>query len=122
MPGMMDTILNLGLNDETRAALARLTGTSVSRGTPTARFIQLFGKIVLGIDAEKFEHKFDEYKKKLGVTEDTHVGAETLAQLIDDYKAIVKRETGKDFPTDPQKQLATGDRGGLQVVEWTSGA
>ncbi len=105
MPGMMDTILNLGLNDETRAALAKLTGNERFSWDAYRRFIQLFGKIVLGIDAEKFEHKFDEYKKKLGVTEDTHVGAETLALLIDDYKAIVRRETGKDFPTDPQKQL-----------------
>ena len=105
MPGMMDTILNLGLNDETRAALAKLTGNERFSYDAYRRFIQLFGKIVLGIDAEKFEHKFDEYKKKLGVTEDTHVGAETLAQLIEDYKAIVRRETGKDFPTDPYQQL-----------------
>ena len=105
MPGMMDTVLNLGLNDDTRQALARMSGNERFSYDAYRRFIQLFGKIVLGIDAEKFEHKFDEYKKQLGVTEDTHVGAETLAQLIDDYKAIVKRETGKDFPTDPHKQL-----------------
>jgi pyruvate,orthophosphate dikinase len=105
MPGMMDTVLNLGLNDETREALARLTGNERFSYDAYRRFIQLFGKIVLGIDSEKFDHQFDEHKKKLGVTEDTQVGAETLAELIQDYKAIVKKETGKDFPTDPRKQL-----------------
>ncbi|HEY6401274.1 MAG TPA: pyruvate, phosphate dikinase [Blastocatellia bacterium] len=105
MPGMMDTVLNLGLNDETRAALAHLTGNERFSYDAYRRFIQLFGKIVLGIDSEKFDHKFDEHKKKLGVTEDTQVGAETLSELIQDYKAIVKKETGKDFPTDPRKQL-----------------
>ena len=105
MPGMMDTILNLGLNDETRAALARLTGNERFSYDAYRRFIQLFGKIVLGIEAEKFEHKFDEYKKQLGVTEDTAVDAETLAKVVEDYKKIVKQETGQDFPTDPSKQL-----------------
>ncbi|HEX5082691.1 MAG TPA: pyruvate, phosphate dikinase [Blastocatellia bacterium] len=105
MPGMMDTVLNLGLNDETREALARLTGNERFSYDAYRRFIQLFGKIVLGIDSEKFDHKFDEHKNKLGVTEDTQVGAETLAELIQDYKAIVKKETGKEFPTDPRKQL-----------------
>jgi len=105
MPGMMDTVLNLGLNDETREALARLTGNERFSYDAYRRFIQLFGKIVLGIDSEKFDHKFDEHKKKLGVTEDTQVGAETLSLLIQDYKAIVKKETGKEFPTDPRKQL-----------------
>jgi pyruvate,orthophosphate dikinase len=105
MPGMMDTVLNLGLNDETREALARLTGNERFSYDAYRRFIQLFGKIVLGIDSEKFDHQFDEHKKKLGVTEDTQVGAETLSLLIQDYKAIVKKETGKEFPTDPRKQL-----------------
>ncbi|HEX2490684.1 MAG TPA: pyruvate, phosphate dikinase [Blastocatellia bacterium] len=105
MPGMMDTVLNLGLNDDTREALAYLTGNERFSYDAYRRFIQLFGKIVLGIDSEKFDHKFDEHKKKLGVTEDTQVDAETLSLLIQDYKAIVKKETGKDFPTDPRKQL-----------------
>ncbi|MGH9754518.1 MAG: pyruvate, phosphate dikinase [Blastocatellia bacterium] len=105
MPGMMDTVLNLGLNDETREALARLTGNERFSYDAYRRFIQLFGKIVLGIDSEKFDHKFDEHKKRLGVTEDTQVDAEALSLLIKDYKEIVKKETGKDFPTDPRKQL-----------------
>src|SRR5262249_20286006 len=105
MPGMMDTVLNLGLNDETRAALARLTGNERFSYDAYRRFIQLFGKIVLGIDSEKFEHKFDERKKELGVTEGAQVGGEELSLLIQDYKAIVKKETGKDFPTDARKQM-----------------
>ncbi|MBO0797373.1 MAG: pyruvate, phosphate dikinase, partial [Blastocatellia bacterium] len=105
MPGMMDTVLNLGLNEETRAALARLTGNERFTYDAYRRFIQLFSKIVLGVEAEKFEHKLDEYKAKLGVTEDTQVDAATLAQLIEDYLAIVKKETGKAFPTDPRVQL-----------------
>ncbi|MBL8187644.1 MAG: pyruvate, phosphate dikinase, partial [Acidobacteria bacterium] len=67
MPGMMDTVLNLGLNDETRVALARMTNNERFSWDAYRRFIQLFGKIVLGIDSEKFEHVFDGYKKQLGV-------------------------------------------------------
>jgi pyruvate,orthophosphate dikinase len=105
MPGMMDTVLNLGLNGETRKALAQLTGNERFSYDAYRRFIHLFGKIVLGIDAEKFEHQFNEVKKKLGVAGDTQVPAEALSLLIEDYKAIVKQETGKEFPTDPLKQL-----------------
>jgi pyruvate, orthophosphate dikinase len=105
MPGMMDTVLNLGLNEVTRAALARLTGNERFSYDAYRRFIQLFGKIVLGVDAELFEHKFEEIKKKLGVSGDTDVDADSLAQLIEDYKNIVKTETGQEFPTDPHKQL-----------------
>ncbi len=105
MPGMMDTVLNLGLNDKTRAALAGLTGNERFSYDVYRRFIQLFGKIVMGVEAEKFDHKFDEVKKKLGVSEDTQVGAEALAELIDEYKKIVKKETGQAFPTDPRTQL-----------------
>src|ERR671923_1612035 len=78
MPGMMDTVLNLGLNEETRAALARLTGNERFTYDAYRRFIQLFSKIVMGVDAAKLEHKFEEYKKQLGVVEDTQVDAETL--------------------------------------------
>jgi len=105
MPGMMDTVLNLGLNDETRAALAKMTSNERFSWDAYRRFIQLFGKIVLGIDSEKFEHIFEGYKKKLGVHEDTAVGAETLSQVVADYKALVKKEIGRNFPTDPLEQL-----------------
>ncbi len=105
MPGMMDTVLNLGLNDETRVALARMTNNERFSWDAYRRFIQLFGKIVLGIDSEKFEHVFDAYKKELGVKGDTEVGEETLAKVVADFKAIVKKETGNPFPTDPLDQV-----------------
>ena len=105
MPGMMDTVLNLGLNDETRVALARMTNNERFSWDAYRRFIQLFGKIVLGIDSEKFEHVFDAYKKQLGVKGDTEVGDETLAKVVADFKAIVKKETGNPFPTDPLDQV-----------------
>jgi pyruvate, orthophosphate dikinase len=105
MPGMMDTVLNLGLNDETREAIAKISGNERFAWDAHRRFIQLFGKIVLGIDSEKFEHIFEGYKHKLGVKEDTAVDAETLAKVVADYKEVVKKETGKDFPTDAKEQL-----------------
>jgi pyruvate, orthophosphate dikinase len=105
MPGMMDTVLNLGLNDGTLKALAAMSGNERFAWDAYRRFIQLFGKIVLNIDSEKFEHVFDGYKKQLGVSEDTAVDAETLAKVVADYKAVVKQETGKEFPTDPKEQL-----------------
>ncbi len=105
MPGMMDTVLNLGLNDDTLKALAALTGNERFAWDAYRRFIQLFGKIVLNVESEKFEHIFEGYKKKLGLTEDTAVSAETLAEVVADYKKLVKKETGKAFPTDPQEQL-----------------
>ncbi len=105
MPGMMDTVLNLGLNDETRVALAKMTNNERFSWDAYRRFIQLFGKIVLGIDSEKFEHVFDAYKKQLGVKGDTEVGEETLAKVVADFKAIVKKETGSPFPTDPLDQV-----------------
>ncbi|MFN7946150.1 MAG: pyruvate, phosphate dikinase [Blastocatellia bacterium] len=105
MPGMMDTVLNLGLNDDTRAALAAMTGNDRFAWDAYRRFIQLFGKIVLGIDSEKFEHIFEGYKKQLGVHEDTKVDADTLSKVVADYKALVKKEIGRDFPTDPLEQL-----------------
>ncbi len=105
MPGMMDTVLNLGLNDETREALAKISGNERFAWDAHRRFIQLFGKIVLGIESEKFEHIFEGYKHELGVKEDTAVGADTLAKVVADYKELVKKEIGQDFPTDAKEQL-----------------
>ena len=105
MPGMMDTVLNLGLNDETLQALAAMSGNERFAWDAYRRFIQLFGKIVLNVESEKFEHIFEGYKKQLGVHEDTAVDAETLSKVVADYKKLVKKEIGRDFPTDPQEQL-----------------
>ena len=105
MPGMMDTVLNLGLNESSLVALAAMTGNERFAFDAYRRFIQLFGKIVMGIDAEKFDHRFNELKKRIGVTEDTQVDTGTLKELCKDFRAIVKKETGNEFPDDPLKQL-----------------
>ncbi|MFN0087753.1 MAG: pyruvate, phosphate dikinase [Blastocatellia bacterium] len=105
MPGMMDTVLNLGLNDQTLKALAAMSGNERFAWDAYRRFIQLFGKIVLNIESEKFEHIFEGYKKELGIHEDTAVDAGTLAKVVADYKKLVRKEIGRDFPTDPHEQL-----------------
>jgi phosphoenolpyruvate synthase/pyruvate phosphate dikinase len=105
MPGMMDTVLNLGLNEQTLQALAQLTGNERFAYDAYRRFIQMFGKIVLGINPERFEHRFNEQKQRLGVTEDTQVDAAALRQLCAEFKEIVREETKKPFPDDPLTQL-----------------
>lgn len=105
MPGMMDTILNLGLNEETLRGLAKLTSNERFSLDAYRRFIQMFGKIVLGIDAKKFEVVFEGKKHEVGAKADTDLTAEDLRLVVDDFKRIVKKETGSDFPSDPWKQL-----------------
>ncbi len=105
MPGMMDTVLNLGLNDETLKGLAALTSNERFAYDAYRRFIQMFGKIVLGIDAELFEHSLSETKRKAKAKLDTDLTAEHLKKVSEDFKAIVRRETGAEFPTDPLRQL-----------------
>jgi pyruvate,orthophosphate dikinase len=105
MPGMMDTVLNLGLNDETVAGLARLTDNERFAYDAYRRFIQMFGKIVLGIDGEMFDHAFDEAKRKAKAKLDTDLNAKQLKQITKEFMKIVRRQTGKDFPTDPYRQL-----------------
>jgi pyruvate,orthophosphate dikinase len=105
MPGMMDTVLNLGLNDETRAGLEKLTKNPRFAWDAYRRFISMFGRIVLGIPGEKFEHPLDEKKKKAGVKTDAELRPDALRELVDEYKAVVRRETKKPFPTDPTDQL-----------------
>jgi pyruvate, phosphate dikinase len=104
MPGMMDTVLNLGLNKETLAGLAELTSNPRFAADAYRRFVQLFGKIVLGVDGEKLEHVMDEAKGH-GARQDTDLTTEELAQITEKFKAIIKEETGNDFPDDPFEQL-----------------
>src|SRR5262245_48887931 len=104
MPGMMDTVLNLGLNDETLTGLARLTSNERFAYDAYRRFIQMFGKIVLGIDAELFDEALDAAKRKAKVKLDTALDAEDLKRVCKSFKKIVKQHTGKAFATDPQKQ------------------
>lgn len=105
MPGMMDTVLNLGLNDETVKGLIASTGNERFAYDALRRFIQMFGKIVLEMDATKFEHILESYKEKKGVHLDTDLDAATLKDIATDFYALVKKETGKDFPQNPMDQL-----------------
>ncbi|PDW04383.1 pyruvate, phosphate dikinase [Candidatus Viridilinea mediisalina] len=104
MPGMMDTVLNLGLNASTREGLAQLTANPRFAADAYRRFIQLFGKIVLGVEGERFEHVLDEAKGH-GQRQDTDLSAEELLQIAETFKQIIKSEAGVDFPEDPQEQL-----------------
>ncbi|HEU5163285.1 MAG TPA: pyruvate, phosphate dikinase, partial [Thermoanaerobaculia bacterium] len=105
MPGMMDTVLNLGLNDETREGLERLTKNPRFAWDAYRRFVSMFGRIVLGISGETFEHALEAKKKKAGAKTDADLKPEALRELVAEYKTIVKRETKKDFPTEPREQL-----------------
>jgi pyruvate,orthophosphate dikinase len=105
MPGMMDTVLNLGLNDETHVALAELTGNKWFSYDAYRRFITMFSDIVMDYSREHFEEKLAELKKKEGVHLDTEVSLEGMKGLVDEYKAMYKAHFGEDFPTDPLKQL-----------------
>jgi pyruvate,orthophosphate dikinase len=105
MPGMMNTILNLGLNDETTEALARKTGNPRFAYDCYRRFIQMFGEVALGIDMAKFDRIFEARKAKAKVKLDTELTAEDLKYIIGEYKKLVKKETGREFPQDAHEQL-----------------
>ena len=105
MPGMMDTVLNIGLNDETAKGMVELTGNPRFVADAYRRLVQMFGSVVLGVEDEAFEEVLDEFKAKKGVKLDTELTAEDLNKLTEEFKAVVKRETGMDFPQDPYKQL-----------------
>src|SRR5215467_5227738 len=105
MPGMMDTILNLGLNDTSVEALARKTGNDRFAYDSYRRLIQMFGNVVLEIEKEAFDQVFNAQKKTRGVTLDTELNADDLKQVIAEYKNVVKKHAGRDFPQDPVEQL-----------------
>lgn len=105
MPGMMDTILNLGLNDETIKGMINLTQNERFAYDSYRRFLTMFGSVAWEIEREKFEHVLEKLKEKEGVKLDTEVSVEGLKSLIPVYKEIIKNETGKDFPQDPFVQL-----------------
>ena len=104
MPGMMDTVLNLGLNDETVKGLAKLTNNERFAYDAYRRFLQMFGDIVMGIDRKKFESELEKMKEEKGVKLDTELDAEDLKKLVERFKEIYKEE-GKEFPQDPWDQL-----------------
>ncbi len=105
MPGMMDTVLNLGLNEETLQGLVALTGNDRFGWDAYRRFIQMFGRIVMGVSAEKFDHALDAAKAAHKADADTDLDAAALRDLTAEFKKIVRAETGRDFPTDPYEQL-----------------
>jgi pyruvate,orthophosphate dikinase len=105
MPGMMDTVLNLGLNEQTLQGLVKLTGNERFGYDAYRRFIQMFSKIVLDIPAERFEKKLEEMKERVGAHYDTDLTAENLRDLVGEFKAIVREASGKEFPDDPLEQL-----------------
>jgi pyruvate, orthophosphate dikinase len=105
MPGMMDTVLNLGLNDQTVAALAKKSGDARFAYDSYRRFITMYSDVVLGIDAHHFEEILDEHKDSKGYMLDTDLEADDWKELVDHYKDRVKEERGEDFPQDPHAQL-----------------
>ena len=105
MPGMMDTVLNLGLNDETAEGMVKLTDNERFVYDSYRRLIQMFGSVVLNIPDEKFEEVLESYKKEKGAESDTDLGADDLKALTEEFKAVVKKNKGFDFPQDPIKQL-----------------
>jgi pyruvate, orthophosphate dikinase len=105
MPGMMDTVLNLGLNEETLQGLASLTSNERFALDAYRRFIQMFGKIVLGIDGERFEQVLEKKKHTVHAQMDTDLKAEHLSDICREFKKIIRAETGSDFPSDPYQQL-----------------
>ncbi|MCM8806476.1 MAG: pyruvate, phosphate dikinase, partial [Candidatus Omnitrophica bacterium] len=105
MPGMMDTILNLGLNDESVKGLAESTQNERFAYDAYRRFIQMFGNVVMGIDKNEFEKILEEKKKEKGVHYDADLDAESLKEIVEKFKKIYKEKTGEDFPQDPMFQL-----------------
>ncbi len=110
MPGMMDTILNLGLNTETLPGLIRHTGNERFAWDAYRRFVQLFGKVALGIADEKFDKPFEELKKREGVTADIDLSADNLREISDIFLDVVQGETGSAFPEDVYEQLTLSIR------------
>ena len=108
MPGMMETVLNIGLNDKSVLGLAAVSGNERFAWDSYRRLIQMFGKTVLDIDGDLFSEALDDLKAERGVKGDTELTAEDLKGLVDTFKGIVKEQTGEDFPQDPRTQMDMG--------------
>ncbi len=105
MPGMMDTILNLGMNDKAVVGVSELTGNPRFAWDAYRRFIQMFGDVAMGVPSDAFEDALDEIKKAKGVKLDTELDASDLEKLVANYKVIYKKYTGNEFPQNPQDQM-----------------
>ena len=112
MPGMMDTVLNLGLNDASVEGLARQTSDERFAYDSYRRFVQMYGRIVLGIEGEEFDRLLEESKQTAGATADSELGPEGLRRLVVAYQDVVLRHTGRPFPQSPDEQL----RGAIEAV------
>ena len=112
MPGMMDTVLNLGLNDESVVGLAHTTGDERFAYDSYRRFVAMYGRIVLGLPGEELDARFEAAKELANVTSDAEVPVELLVYLVRSYQQVVERETGQPFPQDPADQL----RGAIEAV------
>src|SRR5689334_15511160 len=105
MPGMMETVLNIGLSDESVQGLAKQAGNERFAWDSYRRLLQMFGKTVLDIEGEHFEHAIEEAKKAKGVRNDLDLDAGDLQGLVETFKGIIRSDTGRDFPQDPKEQL-----------------
>jgi pyruvate,orthophosphate dikinase len=105
MPGMLDTVLNLGLNDESVEGLAKQTDNERFAWDSYRRFVQMYANVVKGVEGEKLEDEIKKLKKDRGVEDDTDLDADALRELVDTFKGLYKSETDEDFPQDPQEQL-----------------
>src|SRR6201994_965889 len=105
MPGMLDTVLNLGMNDTSVEGLANATDNPRFAWDSYRRFVQMFGNVSRGIDGEAFERAIAEVKQDRGVDDDTELDVDALKALVDRFKAIYREHTDEDFPQDPQEQL-----------------
>jgi pyruvate, orthophosphate dikinase len=110
MPGMMDTILNLGLNDDALRGLARATENARFANDSYRRLIQMYGEVVDGIDGHRFEQALTDLKQARGAAQDVDLTAEDLSALLDTYRGIYREETGREFPQDPRDQLTRAVR------------
>ncbi len=105
MPGMMETVLDVGLNDRSVVGLARQSGDDRFATDSYRRLLQMFGSTVLGVDGDAFESRLEALKDERGVRSDADLGAADLAALVEEFKDIIRRETGSDFPQEPREQL-----------------
>ncbi len=105
MPGMMDTVLNIGLNDETAQGMIELTGDERFVYDSYRRLVQMFGSVVMGVPDEPFEDVLEEYRSRRGVASDSELPAADLRKIVDEFERIVKEKTRRSFPTDPMDQL-----------------
>src|SRR4051795_3002359 len=105
MPGMLDTVLNLGLNDESVQGLAKQTHNERFAWDSYRRFVQMYANVVKGVEGEKIEDEIKKLKKDRGVEDDTDLDADALRELVDTFKGLYKDQTGEEFPQDPQDQL-----------------